>query len=147
MRFTAMMIVVSLLAGCGGTGGPGRAPLEKDVVPVNGTLTYQGQPLESFQIAFHPRDGKKPGTGVTDASGNFKLGTNNIADGCPAGSCRVSVAFVAPANDGMGEIVDDPRKLPKPKVNVPAKYASPDTSEIMVDVPNSGLKDYKLDLK
>jgi hypothetical protein len=133
------------LFGCGGS-DLGRPTLE-DVVPVNGTVTYQGQPLENFQVTFRPTDGRKPGVAITDADGKFKLGTNKLDDGCPPGPCKVGVAFAPPGDDGLGEPIDDPSKLPKPKVKVPAKLANPDTSDITVDVPQKGLKDYALDLK
>jgi len=53
------------VTGCGGgTAG---------VVPVEGTLTYQGQPVEGVSIQFEPVAGNRPSTGATDASGHFAL--------------------------------------------------------------------------
>jgi hypothetical protein len=147
MKFSSTGVLLLTLAvlGCGNSDLGG--PTQEAVVPVSGTVTYQGQPLESFQVIFRPADGRKPGVGTTDANGNFTLGTNDVGDGCPPGPCKVAVAFAPPADDGLGDVIDDPSKLPKPKVNVPAKFANPDTSEITVDVPKGGLKDYKLDIQ
>jgi hypothetical protein len=48
---------------------------------------------------------------------------------------------------GAEVIVDDPSKLPKPKVKIPDKYNDPATSGITQDIPPSGMSDWKLDLK
>lgn len=133
-------------SGCGG--GYQTGEIEASV-PVNGTLTFQGKPLESYQVVFMPDDGRRVATGVTDANGNFTLGTNKLGDGAPPGPCKVAIQFAPPTVDGAGNevIIDDPSKLPKPKIKIPAKYGNPETSGISQDVPKGGLKDLKIDLK
>jgi hypothetical protein len=44
-------------------------------------------------------------------------------------------------------VIDDPSKLPKPKIRIPAKYNDPTTSELTQEVPWSGISDLKIDLK
>ena len=69
-----------------------------DIVPTSpaaGTATYQGKPLEFYQIRFVPEDGR-PAAGVTDEKGNFTLGTNDLADGAPTGKHRVAISYVGP---------------------------------------------------
>jgi hypothetical protein len=43
-------------------------------------------------------------------------------------------------------IRDSPKKMPKPPLDIPAKYASPETSKITLEIPESGSSDLKLDL-
>ncbi len=121
-----------------------------DTVPVSGTLTYKGQPLEYYQVVFFPVDGVRVAAGVTDASGKFTLGTNDGGDGSPVGSCKVAVNFVGPPSTDAGgneQIIDDPSKLPKPKVKIPAKYNDPEKSGLVQEVPAAGLTELKIDLK
>lgn len=135
------------VAGCG-PAGP-RADIEK-VVPVSGTLTYQGKPLEHYQVTFLPTDGKRPATGVTDASGKFSMGTNTKGDGATVGTHKVAFVWVGPpAADAAGQeaVVDDPSKLPKPKVKIPEKYGNPETSGFTQEVPARGVNDLKFDLQ
>ena len=135
------------LSGCGKAPGP-KAVVEK-VVPVAGTLTYKGQPLEYFQVTFLPVDGRRPAIGVTDAAGKFKLGTNKAGDGAPPGASKVAIVFVGPpSNDppGQEKQIEDPALLPQPKIKIPDKYNNPETSGLTQDIPKSGLPNLKIDL-
>ena len=134
----------------GGCGDPlPRAHIEK-VVPVSGTLTFQGKPLEFFQVTFLPTDGRRAAIGVTDAAGKFTMGTNKADDGAPPGTSKVAIVWVGPPAAeaaGQEEIIDDPSKLPKPAVQIPAKYGNPETSGLTQEIPAGGVSDLKIDLK
>lgn len=52
-----------LMAGCGGGG----------VVPVEGTVSYEGAPVPGISLVFSPEDGSRQSSGSTDENGNFKL--------------------------------------------------------------------------
>ena len=143
---------VSLLliaaAGCGAEPGP-KSKIEK-VVPVSGKLTYQGKPLEFFQVSFLPSDGRRASVGVTDADGKFTMGTNTIGDGAPPGSVKVAVVFVGPPSTdlpGQEKVIEDPTLLPQPKIKIPAKYNNPETSGLNQNVPDAGLPNLEIDLK
>ncbi len=139
-------LLLAAFVGCGG--GYQTGDIEA-VVPVNGTLTFQGKPLENYQVVFMPLDGRRVATGITDGSGNFKMGTNTAGDGAPPGKCEVAVQFAPPDTGEPGNevIIDNPAKLPKPKVKIPAKYGDPKKSGITQEVPSDGLEDLKIDLK
>lgn len=143
----AVLLMFVVLSGCGKAPGP-KAVIEK-VVPVAGTLTYKGQPLEYYQVAFLPVDGRTPAVGVTDAAGKFKMGTNKSGDGAPPGASKVAIAFVGPPSTdppGQEKQIEDPALLPKPKIKIPDKYNNPETSGLTQDVPKSGFPDLKIDL-
>jgi alpha-mannosidase len=90
------------------------------------------------QVRFLPEDGR-PAAGVTGVDGTFTLGTNNLDDGAPVGSHRVSFVYKGPPMpDDWG--VTDFTPIPPPSVKLPAKYADPETSGVTVQVPKGGDK-------
>ena len=133
---------VLLIAGCGE-----RSEVAEIVKTVNaqGVLTYQGKPLENYQIIFQPPGNLRPAAGRSDAEGKFRLGTNKIGDGAVPGTHRVTVVYVGPeVNLAPG---DEFKEIPPPKVVIPEKYASPESSDINLVVPAGGTADLKIELK
>ncbi len=129
---------------------PGPVAIADKTVPVSGTLTYEGKPLEGFQVTFVSSRASRPAIGVTDANGKFELGTNEPGDGAPPGKHSVAVVWVGPQVEmepGKEEIMDDPSQLPKPPIEIPQKYGNPETSGLEQEVPERGLEDVKIDLK
>lgn len=146
-RDYSMFACMALAVGCAQTGP--RAEIEK-VVPVSGVLTYLGNPLEFYQVTFLPTDGRRVAIGVTDAAGKFTMGTNTKDDGAPAGTHKVAFVWVGPPSGntpGQEAIVDDPTKLPKPKIKIPEKYGNPETSGYTQEIPARGISDLKFDLQ
>ena len=95
-----------------------------------------------------PETGGRPASGITDAAGKFVLGTNGANDGAVAGVNKVAVVWAGPTmtDDTTAGAIDDPADMPKPPVEIPAMYANPETSGIMVGVPASGATDLKIEL-
>ncbi|MGE3777044.1 MAG: hypothetical protein AB7F89_07675 [Pirellulaceae bacterium] len=150
MRAAASILFLTLLVATGCQTDPGPVAEQEAVVPVAGTLTYQGEPLESFQVTFKPADGRRVATGTTDAMGKFTLGTNAPGDGAPPGQHKIAVNWLDPASataTGQEAIIDNPALLPKPSVKIPKKYHNPETSGLTLDVPADGLSDVKLNLE
>jgi hypothetical protein len=142
------LLTIGVIAGTTGCANEQKADIER-VVPVSGTLTYQGQPLEHYQVTFLPSDGRRAATGITDAAGKFTMGTNDKGDGAPPGIQKVAVVFVGPQSDDTASQVpiEDPAMLPQPKIRIPDKYGNPDSSGITQEVPEAGVQDLKIDLK
>lgn len=136
----------AILVGCA---KPDGAAEVLSTVPVSGTLTYQGQPLESYRVTLYPEQGDRASSGLTDAEGKFTLGTNREGDGVPPGRYRVVVAYSPPASEDttLDLPIEDPSKLPQPKIKIPSKYSSPDQSGLTQEVPRDGLKNWKLELQ
>ena len=63
-----MVFAVILTCGCSGDG-----KIKTNIV--EGTVTYNGQPLVGATVNFHPTDGGNQGYGNTDVQGRYKLQT------------------------------------------------------------------------
>jgi hypothetical protein len=115
---------------------------ELELTPVEGTVTLDGKPLAGAGVLFQPEGGGRPATGITDAEGKFTLTTLEQGDGAHVGMNQVSVT--------KEEIVAPKRKLEEGeweamKLATPAKYASPNTSGLTVNV-QPGMEPVKLEL-
>jgi len=87
-RSACILVAAASLTGC--NSGP-------KLVPVTGTVTLDGKPLDGANIAFSPHPGNEypaQGTDVTGAEGNYKLSTNGRA-GLPPGKYTVSISKLA----------------------------------------------------
>jgi hypothetical protein len=139
------LLYLTLLAAAFGCSSPDR----EKVVPVSGTVTFQGKPLEGYRVTFMPTDGRRPAIGLTDAEGKFELGTNEPGDGAVTGMHKVAFVWAPPVmgEPGMEAINDNPANLPKPKTRIPEKYGNPETSGIQQEVPGRGVNDLKFELQ
>jgi hypothetical protein len=121
-RVAAILVVVAL-AGCNQSD---RLPVH----PVEGQLTWQGQPLTNAYVVLHPQGASDPrvlpARGQSDATGKFHITTYEQADGAVAGEYRVTVEYYRPIKNGSSI-------EPGPNV-LPPKFARPETSEIKVRV-------------
>lgn len=147
LRCLALVLVgITTFSGCG---DPGPVAEIEKVAPVSGTVTFQGKPLPGYQVTFLPTDGKRAATGITDAQGKFIMGTNDAGDGAPPGTHKIAFVWAPPSGGEPGQetIIDDPSKLPKPAIKIPAKYGNPETSGFTQEVPARGVQDLKFDLQ
>ena len=79
-----LLIVVAVSAGCG-------APtVNYSMIPVEGTITFEGEPLSNAEVMFDSPDGPR-GFGVSDENGMFSVKTRQFGAGLPAGKYRVLV--------------------------------------------------------
>jgi hypothetical protein len=140
-----MSLALALLPiafGCGDSGP--RANIESTVT-AEGVVTFEGTPLEFYQVNFQP-EGHRVASGVTDAAGKFALGTNGPGDGAVPGKHKVAVIYVGPPNTDPAAGMNDFKPPSPPKVKIPAKYNRVETSGITVEVPAGGSKELKVDL-
>src|SRR5262245_11610288 len=97
----AVLLVAA--AGCGNQRGP---------VPISGTVTLDGEPVEGATVTFHTvgtdKEGK-PATGETDKSGTFRLRTGTD-DGVRPGEYKVVIikSILADPNLKMPNFPDTP---------------------------------------
>ena len=87
-------------------------------------------------MVFEPQEGGRPASGITDASGRFRLGTFEPGDGAVAGTNQVAVILLdmstVPELDP--ETGDMPRGARPPQSITHPRYGSAKTSGLTVDV-------------
>jgi hypothetical protein len=112
-----------VLSGCG--------PKALELLPVEGTVTLDGAPVEGAAVMFVSEQGGHVATGVTDAQGRFTLQTTN-RPGAVAGMHRVTVVKqvthdpIYEQGGGVGEL--------RVEWIIPERYSKPDTSELSANV-------------
>jgi len=109
---------------------------------VAGVVTYKGLPVPDAQVTFSPQGAGQAAFGRTDAEGKYSLTTFESGDGATVGRYKVAVtkfetpdASAVPTGDAY--VPPEGRKTPKaakPKSLLPAKYASPQTSDLQAEV-------------
>ena len=124
--------VIAALSGCG---GDGREAIE-------GTVTFDGQPLATGQISFLPMSGTKGPT----AGAKLKDGAFNIAadGGTFTGKFRVEITATRPSNRKVmdpesGQMVNAPLQFIPPKYNT--------QSILTADVKSGEDNSFKFELK
>jgi len=135
------MIAVGLW-GCGGGGGGGAGYRDLKLAPISGVVKIKGQPVEKPVVTFYPDTGPT-GIGVGNEQGEFSVKTNG-QNGAPVGKCKVTVTAGSAQNEFPPSDGKEMQLLKKARLN--AKYASPDTTDLFVDVTADGNADLQLDL-
>jgi hypothetical protein len=134
-------------AGCGGN----------KPVPVRGSVTLDGKPVEGAMVLFLPESEKagRQASGLTGADGSFRLTTFRTDDGALPGNYKVVVQYAAgvegpPAKGmregflGMQKAQQQGRKAP-PRYVIPERFSDPARTELRQKVPPDG--PVKLNLK
>lgn len=146
-RFATIAALAALmaLAGCGDS---------LNLVPVSGTVTYNGKPVEGANVTFMPETGPI-GTGTTDASGKYTLTTEG-KPGAVVGkhgvminkSSAVAGASSAPSPDDMMKMASKMGKgaasMSKPEL--PVKYSTTQGSGLSADVKADGANTFDFPL-
>jgi len=85
-RLLLAWVMVAIIAGCS-SGRP-------KTYQVTGTVTMKGEPVEGATVVFLPPEGAtyQAATGITDASGHFKLSSFAGDDGAQEGEYRIKVS-------------------------------------------------------
>ncbi len=146
LSFGLMVTSVSLV-GCSKTGLSG-------LVPVSGTVTYKGKPIEGADLVFNPESDGRAASAKSDASGKFHLTTLDPQDGAQPGKYKVAISKKEMINPMTAEEAEDwfhkhsgpppPRKI---KNDLPEKYADEKTSGLTATVNESGNSDLNFELK
>ena len=110
------------------------APTEtlKPVVPVQGTVAFDGKPAVGALVVFHPIHDPVPNAldprAVVEADGTFALSTHYARDGAPPGRYAVTIHDLR-VNSAPGE----GPPVPAAK-RLPPRYAEPTQSKLQADV-------------
>lgn len=149
--------------GCSGDDRP-------ETARASGKVTLNGVPVVGASVMFQPVAGGRPGTGITDDNGVYKISSyGQPDDGVAVGEHKVSVVKIAGAGayalspaesakpvaaasstDSLSEIpaaTDDEQNVePEIEYLVPQKYQNPETSGLRITVPSGGSSELHLEL-
>ena len=119
-------IICFIISGCGGT----------SYIPVSGTVTVDGKPMEGVTLSFLPEAGGTNASGTTSPVGTFTVRTSD-KNGCLPGTYVVTIAKYEqkPAKMPANRTVAGPIPNDNPITNrLPDKYAKKETSGFKVTV-------------
>lgn len=137
--------------GCGGAGGD-----RPEMARVDGTITYNGEPVTTGTVTLIPVEGEKggesdlPAIGEIDTDGSFELTTFDTGDGAVLGQHKVIVVAKpkpegTPENDlFMGGVIpsqlpeDIAKRAEESKPLVPEKYSDPEKTPLRYTVKPDG---------
>jgi hypothetical protein len=158
-QFVCGLVALGLFAtlGCGGSDFP-------DPIPVSGTVSYQGKPVEGAKVTFLSRSGGRSASGTTDATGAYALTTFNTDDGAIPDEYTVTIAKYDSADTGesidaasgeMGANYDEMMAaaasgkgdVDAEASDLPAKYANAAESGLSRTVAEGQANEFSFDLE
>lgn len=150
--YACILAVLAFVCGCsGGTEG------QKPTHAVSGKVTFNGGPVVGAFVSFAPKDGQPVATGKTDNSGRYTLSTYETGDGAVEGDYVAVVTKITQLPDedeaehGVDAEVDvDGHGADEEEGSgslLPAKYASSQTSDLLVTVKAGEDNDIELPLQ
>jgi hypothetical protein len=149
----SFLVISCILIGCGGGAKPNREP----VFPVRGKVTYKGQPVVGADVTFTSETANRSAFGRTDDKGEYKLTTFGSNDGAVEGKQTVLISKSLPPVPTKPEAsIDSPDYVPpgygpepappKPRNEIPAKYAAAETSGLIAVVNSDGHNECNFEL-
>jgi len=138
MSRTITSLVIMVVALCT-LSWSGCGPNRPETASVSGKVTYQGKPVTTGRIVFHPDDGRRPAMAAIEPDGSYKLTTFDSEDGAMLGKHRVTIKSTRTVG---GPLPDDlkmegqaaPAELPKLEWLVPEKYSRKETTPLRAEV-------------
>ena len=121
--------LLAAAAGCGKKAGPERVA----VYPVEGSITFKGQPMPGAVISFHPKapqENVPPPRAEINKDGVLKVSTYDGGDGAPEGEYVVTVLWYKLVKNGK-DVVAGPNVIPQ-------KYTSAERSDLTTVIKGPG---------
>ena len=116
----------------------GCGPSRPETAAVEGTVTYQGKPVEGARVTFYPPN-NRPAGGTTDVEGKFSLMTFSQDDGVILGECSVAISKQTGAPPSAAHPMGVVTHF------LPPKYANPKTSGL-IETVQSGSNSFEFNL-
>ena len=137
-RARAMIVLATIVLTTAGCGGKNDLPL----APVEGSVTYQGKPLNHGRVVFSPLDGTSgpQAVGEIGPDGSFQMRTVDH-DGAPVGRHRVTVHCRRPPTD------QERKDLVVTELLIPARYARHAETPLVFEVTKGGNNEYNIALE
>ncbi len=139
MRWVASIAIglccLTLASSCGRSKAKPEIQGKLPVFPVQGKVTFNGQPIAGADLMFYPVDGYPKGSSKTlprartDEEGAFGVSTYGVTDGAPAGRYRVTASW-KPAGEGRvsREQQDDAEE------RLPNAYQNPRVTRLRAEI-------------
>jgi len=124
---SSLLLAAVTVAAAGCSRGP-------SIVPVQGKVHYNGQPLAFGSVMLQP-DAGQPARAKIQPDGTFKMTTNRFGDGATVGRNRVRVTCYEGQGPSAAEGEGEPALG---KSLIPRRYADIDTSGIVVQIEPPG---------
>lgn len=144
LRLFGLLMVLVLGTGCMGTWRADYSGL--GLVPIDGTITLDGEPLADTVVFFVQESGTKS-YATTDNNGFYRMKFNSEANGVLPGPVTVEISTTASTGElkaGGFEVDPDQKKRDKNKELVPAVYNKESQLKITV---SSDDRTFNFDLK
>jgi hypothetical protein len=121
---TLILFVIGLVAagGCSESGNP-------KTYPVNGKVSYRGQPVTNGMVLLTPQAKGHAATGNLEAGGKFQLTTFEKNDGAVPGKYNVAIQVFPAEGAGLPGAEFGNKKPP-----IPQKYMSDSTSGLTAEI-------------
>jgi hypothetical protein len=124
--------LIGLASGAAGWGCSGSSGLP--TIPVQGRVTYKGQPVTQGTVTFLPRTvtegtAQRPATGVIQADGAYRLATVNPDDGAMPGDYQVVIVSIT---SGPSPETPDAAEV----WAIPKHYGNPLQTDLQATIPN-----------
>ena len=120
-------VAIAFVAGCGE-----KPP---DFVPVEGTVTLKGQPLENIRVEFWPFDDGPQSAALTDSQGRFALLTwDGNEEGAILGRHKVILRDVSIVKEFVGRGSDDYDVTGGQKPRIAEKYSNAARTPLEVEI-------------
>ncbi len=132
---TIAALTIAPLWGCGGGSNPA-------VTPVEGKVSYKGQPVTTGTISFVPENGNLA-SGKIRPDGTYRLSTFGEGDGAVPGKYKVGIVATEGTVYGMPGSTPDYKP---PKDLVPKEFNDPSKSDLTATVTKDN-KVVNFDLK
>lgn len=115
-----------------------------DLATVSGTVTLDGNPVDSARVIFMPTEGSAPrgAIGVSDTEGNYELIYIN-EKGCPPGKFKVAITTRGQKYDDQGKFVGAREE------SIPAKYHNENKTKLtaVISLDDENVVDFPLKSK
>lgn len=140
-RHFVWLLAFAATAGCGG--GPEKVIPEK-AVPVTGTITLDGKPLDNARVTFYPTaaaqgDGS---SGTTDSTGKYELQSvfgSEVVVGAAPGKYKVVVSrMVRPDGTPMPPDSQEPPIMSGAREGIALQYSGFSTTVLTANVASTG---------
>ena len=137
MKKTWLILLITAL-GC--------SQSDQGIVHVEGSVSLNGEPLDSGIVSFFPESGRGA-TGFIEQDGTFTLGTLEKDDGAILGIHKVTVTAQKASQSGRPNFDSDATDRSAEDSAIPIRYANPESSGLSFEVKLGEANNFAIELE